>query len=698
MTTYADLEIGIHKWNADSYAVELRFSQPGSDAEVRIVRENPDLVKFDLEKLRANEFNNLAYGQLLSGALFANQEVRQAFATARTSAQTSEVPLRVRLFISQDAKELHELRWENLCDPEDTSASLLTSEQLLFSRYLTSLDFRPVRPLLQEKLRALVVIANPTNLSSYHPGGLELAPIDVAGELSRATSALPNIDVTALASTGSATLDTLLERLREGYDILYLVCHGALIQGQPRLWLEDEIGNVAITSGSELVIRLRELQQQPRLIVLASCQSAGQGDDLRGQDGGVLAALGPRLAETGIPAVVAMQGNVTMQTISSFMPVFFRELLADGQIDRAMAVARGSIRERHDYWMPVLFMRLRSGRIWYVPGLSGQAEFDKWDALLNNISEGRCTPILGYGLLEPLLGSSRDIARRWAETYHFPLASDDSDDLPQVAQYLAVQQDYVFPRDELKSYLRTEILRRYGAVLPESFSSAPIEQLLSAVASRSRSLDQMEPHRVIARLPCKIYVTTKPDNLLAEALLENQKHPQVALCPWNEGIEQSPMIFNDDPTYLPSVETPLVYHLFGHLDRVDSLVLTEDDYFDYLIGVTTNKELIPSGVRRALTDSALLFLGFQMDDWNFRVLFRSLMSQQGRGRRKKYAHVAVQIDPQGSHILEPELARRYLERYFGDADISIFWGSLEEFIGELRQRWITKYHTDFLAS
>ena len=43
-----------------------------------------------------------------------------------------------------------------------------------------------------------------------------------------------------------------------------------------------------------------------------------------------------------------------------------------------------------------------------------------------------------------------------------------------------------------------------------------------------------------------------------------------------------------------------MYHLFGVHDEPDSLVLTEDDYFDYLIGVTTNKELIPIAVRQAL--------------------------------------------------------------------------------------------------
>ena len=129
------------------------------------------------------------------------------------------------------------------------------------------------------------------------------------------------------------------------------------------------------------------------------------------------------------------------------------------------------------------------------------------------------------------------------------------------------------------------------------------------------------------------------------------------LCHWNEELQPSPSVYDAEPGFVPSVERPLVYHLFGHLRQPESVVLTEDDYFDYLIGVTGNKDLIPPVVRRARTDSALLFLGFQLDDWDFRVLFRSIMGQEGRTRRKRYAHVAAQINPEEGRILEPERAR-----------------------------------------
>jgi hypothetical protein len=362
MTDYADLEIGLHRRDVTSYAVDLRFIHPDSDADVRLVRgADLPLARFDPDHLRPLALDPAAYGQELTAQLCTDPDVPAAFAQAFASAQSLDLPLRVRLFIGPSAPDLHALRWETLRVP-GTTDSLLMSENILFSRYLSSTDWRPVRLRPKRELRALVVIANPTNVSAYAPGSEPLAPIDVAGDLARARAALGDLPTTVLDSDGKATLTTIISHLRDSYDILYLVAHGAISKGDPLLWLEDEQGSAAVTPGSDLVRQIRDLRERPRLVVLASCQSAGIGEERRSQDEGALTALGPRLAEAGIPAVLAMQGNVTMRTVEAAMSMFFRELLRDGQIDRAMAAARGAVQERHDWWMPVLFMRLKSRR------------------------------------------------------------------------------------------------------------------------------------------------------------------------------------------------------------------------------------------------------------------------------------------------------------------------------------------------
>ena len=198
----------------------------------------------------------------------------------------------------------------------------------------------------------------------------------------------------------------------------------------------------------------------------------------------------------------------------------------------------------------------------------------------------------------------------------------------------------------------------------------------------------MEPLAVLARLPFPVYITTNPDNMLGDALIEAGKEPRVELCQWHsrEGTRWPRSVFRTEKDYRPTIQQPLVYHLFGRLkdlDSLDSLVITEDDYFDYLIGTTSNDRLIPKVVSSALVNTPLLFLGFRMDDWNFRVLFRSILGREGSLLLGKYAHVAVQIDPEEGRILEPEGAKAYLQKYFGDAKISIYWGSAEDFLREM---------------
>jgi hypothetical protein len=695
MSGYADLEIGLHKHNGSGYAIDFRYIQPESDADIRLSQQgNLPQAEFNFSELITLAYDPVRYGEALTSQLFADESVKSSFAQVITSAQSLNSPLRIRLLIGASAPELHTLLWETLLNPQDGSP-LCPNQNILFSRYLSSLDWRPVRLRPKEELKALVVVSNPSNLSNY---GLD--PVDVNGETNRALTGLADIQTLTLPDqSGSlkATIDNIIKLLQnESVDILYLVCHGVFAKEEAWIWLEDQEGKAARISGTELVTRMKELPNRPRLVVLASCQSAGKeisaaSTEFPVRAAGPLAALGPRLAEAGIPAVIAMQGNISMQTITEFMPVFFKELQQDGQIDRAMASARGIVRDRPDYWLPALFMRLKSGRVWYVPGFSDDRQgFEKWPALMKRITKGQCTPIIGPGLNEPLLGSLREIARRWAERYHYPLAPHERESLPQVAQYLAINQDSSFPLDELEEYLKQEIRTQFCDDLPPELQtkSSSLTKMIDAIGSKRWAEKPSDPHRVLAQLPLSIYITTNVDNLLVLALKEAGRDPQVMICPWNEYIEQYETIYDREPDYHPTVDRPLVYHLFGRMDEQDSIVLTEDNYFKFLIGVTGNKDLIPSAVRRALADTALLFLGFQMDEWNFRVLFHGILSQQGGSRRDRYSHIAAQIEPEEGRILEPERARKYLESYyFNDAYISIFWGSAEDFVNELWRNW-----------
>lgn len=683
MTEYADLELSLRPARKNTYIVELRYHPPKSDADIR---PSPGLASFNLEKFSSSEYDIEFYGKTLYEQLFADEELQIAFAKARASAETSDIPIRLRLLIDPDVPDLQHLKWEAMRDPIDGSP-LFTDQKLIFSRYLSSADWRPIRLSSRGDLSALVMVANPTDLSNYN-----LAPISTQDEFNMAIKNLGDLDIALIPDPNSkqrATLNNLVDKLQsKEFDIIYLVCHGTFVKDETWLWFEDDEGGVARVAGNELAKRINEFIRRPHLIVLASCQSAG---NLAGKS---LAALGPRLARAGIPAVVAMQGNISVQTMNEFMPVFFRELEREGHVDRAMAVARGAVRNRPDYWMPVLFMRLKSGRIWYVSGFTDPQGFRKWPALISNIELNKCTPILGPGLVEPLLGSHREISQRWAKTFYYPMFPHERDSLPQVAQYLAVEQDLRFPKAELARYLRQEIQNRYKDQLPSELFTPQrsLDELIDVVGKTIRQRNTLDAHKVLATLPIPVFITANVDNLIASTLREVGKEPQVVISPWREYIYKYESIFDREPDYTPTPDRPLVYHLFGRLDDPESVVLTEDDYFKYLIGITKNNNRIPTSVRHALTNTALLFLGFQLNDWNFRVLFQSLLTQAGRAARERpqFAHISVQIEPEEDRILEPESARRYLESYFSrEANIFLYWGSIGDFIKELSARMRT---------
>lgn len=314
--------------------------------------------------------------------------------------------------------------------------------------------------------------------------------------------------------------------------------------------------------------------------------------------------------------------------------------------------------------------------------------FPKWRALLNDLAGGQCTPILGPGLLEPLLGPPREMARRWAASYNFPLAPTAQEDLPQVAQYLATIENANTVRSEFRKYLTAELRRRHSNLIPNTDHLASLDDLLYDVAAVEWSRDPATPYQLLAALPFPIYITTNPDNLLVAALRAAGRTPEVELCRWVEDERWPPSLKDREPDYEPTPDRPLVYHLFGRLHLPFSLVLKEDDYFDYLVGVTRLNRYIPSAVRAALTDSGLLFLGFHLDDWSFRVLFRSILSQGTPDRRAQYTHVAVQIDPQDAAGPDATAVRRYLENYFEHAAVTVYWGRVEQFLCDFQANWV----------
>jgi hypothetical protein len=66
---------------------------------------------------------------------------------------------------------------------------------------------------------------------------------------------------------------------------------------------------------------------------------------------------------------------------------------------------------------------------------------------------------------------------------------------------------------------------------------------------------------------------------------------------------------------------------------------------------------------------------------------QTIMSTPGHFVAPRRTNIAVQIDPESRAISDPERTRRYLEKYFTNNDLKIYWGSVADFMQELQQRW-----------
>jgi hypothetical protein len=671
-TIYAELEIGLHRNVTGTYQVELRFADPESETAIPPAR---GLASFDLAGLLALQHEPAAYGEALAGQLLQDEGVRDLYRRARTVVEARDAFLRLRLMVAASAPELHLVRWELLCDP-DTRAPLAYSEKTPFSRFMLGHDWRPAALRPKTDLRALVAVAAPTDLAEH-----QLAEIDGERELAQACTALDGIDVAVLGGEQPLTEEHLLEHLSAGIDVLYLVCHGALVGDVPRLYLQDDNGKVAIADGNRLAERIGELGQVPRLVVLASCESAGV-EQSTGVRLAAETALAPRLAEAGVPAIIAMQGKISMTTVEQAMPLFFSELLRDGQVDRSLAVARGRVRERADAWMPALYLRIKRGCIWYEPGFSGGDDFSKWQAIVSSVRKKQFIPIVAADVGAHIMGTTAELADRIGRRHGYPLAAHERTDLAKVTQYLRVDQSRSYARDEVLKQVHRQILERYPDLAGAEQQSLP--KLIGAVLERRQEKD---PFIQLALLPAPIYITTSPTPQLTKALKVAHQQPATLLCDWRPTRDNHPK----EPAFVgkPTANVPIVYHIYGMLGKPDSLVLTEDDYFEFLIA-TSEYRLMPKVVRAHLTCSSLLFLGFRINDLAFRALFNLIMTIEGNQQLRDYAHVGVQIDPEEHTLSDVDGARRYLESYFESGvdtpPISIYWGSAEDFLDELHRQ------------
>ncbi len=332
----------------------LPFTEPElADLLARIMESQPSSGRLSSPALEAARL----FGQRLYDAVFGG-EIGDCLKTSVDRAEEQNAGLRLRLHLT-DAPELVELPWEYLYSPALKRFIGLSVETPLV-RYLEQRE--AIRPLaVKPPLRVLALIASPK----------DLPPLDIERELANLNAALENLrqrDLVVVEPLLHPTAAALQQHLRrQDYHILHFVGHGGFdpASGDGMVMLEDEAGRSRMIKGAHLGTLLHD-HRPLRLAVLNACEAA------RGSRVAPFAGTAQSLVQQGIPAVIAMQFNISDEAAIVFSREFYGALADNYPVDAALAEARKAISllgTGVEWGTPVLYMRAADGRIFELAGV-----------------------------------------------------------------------------------------------------------------------------------------------------------------------------------------------------------------------------------------------------------------------------------------------------------------------------------------
>lgn len=127
----------------------------------------------------------------------------------------------------------------------------------------------------------------------------------------------------------------------------------------------------------------------------------------------------------------------------------------------------------------------------------------------------------------------------------------------------------------------------------------------------------------------------------------------------------------------PSPQAPVVYHLYGSLEQPASMILTMEDRLDFLVSVVSGNPPLPGRLTAAMSDPkrTFLFLGFDLSQWQFRMLLH-VLRRDARRRNKSFA---FEFDPE-------RLDQETIDFFQAGHKIHFVTGDVNEFARNLRGR------------
>jgi hypothetical protein len=193
---------------------------------------------------------------------------------------------------------------------------------------------------------------------------------------------------------------------------------------------------------------------------------------------------------------------------------------------------------------------------------------------------------------------------------------------PPIGSQLSIRlaQRCSYPYDDKTNLQRVSLFFQY----------APGENRNSLVQAMQEEVYSNKPVpspalHMLAALPFTTVITTNYDSLFdaalnrAETRDKQPKNPIIRV--YNPNTDGRPESVPDES----SEERPLLLKLHGDFDHRNSIVVTEEDYLNFIQKMGSDHfHPIHAYVRQRLQTWRVLFVGYSLRDPNFRLLFRAL--------------------------------------------------------------------------
>ena len=304
---------------------------------------------------------------------------------------------------------------------------------------------------------------------------------------------------------------------------------------------------------------------------------------------------------------------------------------------------------------------LQSKILRHDPALSPRRNGSDADAdadveIAKAILSGRLVPVLG-------LDGAADLAAGLASVFGYP--TERPLDLARVSQYVATMNGSGPLYDELHT-------RFEAAIEPQ-----PVHRFLARLAPIVRQHGAMHPLIVSGRYDLAI------ERAFEEAGEELDVVTYVAAGPnrgkfWHRPPNEEPRPIDVPNTYATELtleRRTVLLKLHGAVDPFperewESFVITEDDYIDYL-GRSDVAAAVPVALAARLRRSHFLFLGYEMVDWNLRLVMHRVWGD------RPVAYRSWAVDP------EPTPLERAFWRRF---EVDVLAVEPDEYVGRLERR------------